>query len=211
MQTTLRCVPLLVLVFATTVHAGALYPVCGDVNSSGDITTSDALVVLKTAVGQPSTLVCGNFSVIATNGNTTEFPAGNTGAPDYLLGSALNIPVASSVIHLGVIGKSAGAQVQLALYTDVGNQPGTLVVSTAAHTLTPGVNELPVQTTAVPAGQYWIMGVYDAGWSIGFDLGTLSAVVRYRTHTFGTLLPNEFGDNQTYTGQRFNYYVKVAQ
>ena len=33
--------------------AGVSGPVCGDVNHSGSLTTSDALAVLKASVGQP--------------------------------------------------------------------------------------------------------------------------------------------------------------
>jgi hypothetical protein len=37
--------------------AGA-QPICGDVNDSGDVTTTDALSVLRAAVGQPVDLLC---------------------------------------------------------------------------------------------------------------------------------------------------------
>lgn len=52
----LACTTAATLLGAERVCAQAL--VCGDVNESGDVTTSDALAVLKSAVGQNVDLVC---------------------------------------------------------------------------------------------------------------------------------------------------------
>lgn len=43
---------------ATTAFAAGQKPICGDVNDSNSINTSDALLVLKKGVGQPLTLSC---------------------------------------------------------------------------------------------------------------------------------------------------------
>ncbi len=46
------------IVALPTVQARAADPICGDVNTSGTVTTADALSVLKRAVGQPVALQC---------------------------------------------------------------------------------------------------------------------------------------------------------
>jgi len=47
---------MVLLLHASTVQSAE--PICGDVNSSGTLSSSDALLVLKGAVGQPVTLQC---------------------------------------------------------------------------------------------------------------------------------------------------------
>src|SRR5690348_13081450 len=49
--------------------AFAVEPLCGDVNTSGTVSSSDALLVLKNAVGQPVELECPPFAVASTCGN----------------------------------------------------------------------------------------------------------------------------------------------
>lgn len=61
------------ILLATT--SGALAaPICGDLNDSGNVSTGDALLLLRSAVGQPVDLVCDRC------GSTCE------GDPRYLLG-----------------------------------------------------------------------------------------------------------------------------
>lgn len=50
-------------------------PVCGDVNGSGRLTSSDALAVLKAAVGQPTDLQCPPPSLPQTTGQEVCFTA----------------------------------------------------------------------------------------------------------------------------------------
>jgi hypothetical protein len=57
---------LLATVLATDAHA-----VCGDVTGEGEVSTSDALAVLRASVGRPQTLTCdcGPDRICAENGN----------------------------------------------------------------------------------------------------------------------------------------------
>jgi hypothetical protein len=142
-------------------------------------------------------------------GNAVEFPGASAHAADYLLGDPLVVPRAGMLTHLCVIAKNAGPHVMLALYADVGGEPGPLVASTAATAMTAGAMEVPVAPTAVAPGTYWMMGVYDADASIGIDESDPSAPVRYTSEAFGTALPDPFGTALEYSGQRFNYYVRV--
>ncbi|MFN2427071.1 MAG: DUF1566 domain-containing protein [Candidatus Binatia bacterium] len=50
-----------IVLTATTALAGLTKPVCGDVNDSNSISTTDALLVLKKSVAQPITLSCSGF------------------------------------------------------------------------------------------------------------------------------------------------------
>jgi hypothetical protein len=72
-----------------------------------------------------------------------------------------------------------------------------------------GAMEIPVTPVMLPPGQYWMFGIYDAGASIGFDDSDPTAQVRYQEMSFTPALPQPFGAASSYTGQRFNYYVRV--
>ena len=144
-----------------------------------------------------------------TYGNATEFPGASAHSPDFLLGVPVVVPQSSMLTHLCVIAKSGGPDVVLALYSDAGGWPDTLVADTSATPMTVGTMELPVTPTAVAPGTYWIMGVYSADASIGVDESDPSAPDRYTDDPFGSPLPDPFGPATAYSGQRFNYYVRV--
>jgi hypothetical protein len=129
-------------------------------------------------------------------------------SPNYLLGSLISVPTAGTLTHLSVLGKSSGALVKLALYTDVAGSPGTLVAATGTMTLAVGANEFAVTPTPLPAGNYWIMGIYNVHASIGIDFNN-SDVVKYIAWPFASAPPTTFPTPTVYTGQRFNYYIRV--
>lgn len=66
------------LALATAWASGPL--MCGDVNGSGGVTTGDALLVLKKAVGQQVDLLCAAGAVVLKTGQTASYGAGTDGA-----------------------------------------------------------------------------------------------------------------------------------
>lgn len=58
------------VIFLGANSAGAADPICGDVNLSGSLTTTDALVVLKKSVGQQVTLQCLAPGLLVKTGQT---------------------------------------------------------------------------------------------------------------------------------------------
>jgi hypothetical protein len=186
-------------------------PICGDVNESLTVTSGDALLVLRSAVGQPVALQCGDCPAVAAYGITTELPSSSQHTAHYLLGSVLNISVPATVTHLSLIAKTGGPQVKMALYTDSGGVPDELVVGTTAHTLVAGVQDFPVPATPVAAGDYWIMAVYDTDASIAYDFEDGNPSYAFRLHTFSDPLPAEFGPAVVAGSQSFSYYLRVIQ
>ena len=127
---------------------------------------------------------------------------------NYLVGTSLQIPADGILTHLGVIAKAIGPHVQLGLYTESAGEPDVLVAVTHAEVLAGGENWFPVTATAIAAGKYWIMGVYDADASIGQSASD-STVIKYRDLVFSVSLPATFGTATTYSGPSFNYFVHV--
>jgi hypothetical protein len=170
---------------------------------------SSSAIVLTTAAPEPDRPLVNPPPVEERVGNIVEFGTGSSHAPHLLLGSPLTLVHGGRIVQLGVISVTPGPKVMLALYTDAGGEPGRLVAWTSAATLTGDEMLLPVaREVTAPAGDYWIMGVYDVTGSIGIDYSDLDAAVSYTSLTFGDPMPDPFPlPPQTYKGQRFNYFV----
>jgi hypothetical protein len=141
-------------------------------------------------------------------GNYTVFNSASSHGANYLLGSQIAVPKNGKLLKFGVISKGSGPKIIMALYTDSGGNPATLVTSTSSTVLSNSDQQInPLQQSNLTAGNYWIMGEYDVTASIGIDYSISNAIVKYISHTFGTALPMNFGNPQSYTGQRFNYYI----
>ena len=189
---------------------GAARSTCG--RSTAVTTTSTTSRTTSTSTTTSSTTSTTTTSTLAaggTYGNSVEFPAASVNTADYLLGTPLTIPVPSMLTHLCVIAKAGGPDVILALYSDNAGWPDQLVAATPATLMTVGPMEIPVTPTALAAGTYWLMGVYDTDASIGFDQSDPTAPIRYAAHAFASPLPDPFGGATPYSGQTFNYYVRV--
>jgi hypothetical protein len=147
----------------------------------------------------------------ATYGNAVEYADPSAHSPDVLLGGPVMVMGGSMLTHLCVIAKAPGANVVLALYSSNSmGEPNQLVASTPATPLAVGPLEIAVTPAMLPPGQYWMFGIYDADASIGIDLSDPMAPVRYLELPFASPLPQpSFGPASSYTGQRFNYYVRV--
>lgn len=114
-----------------------------------------------------------------------------------------------TVTSLGVVGQAAtGAQGILALYSNSGGAPGTLVAQTASTTINAGANQIPV-TSAVPvaAGTYWILAEYNATAAICID-NAKTNLLEYTTVTTYGVLPTTFGaPTMVPNDVDINYYV----
>ena len=143
-------------------------------------------------------------------GNDVEFADSSNHSPDYLLGPAIVVPSDMTLTALALIGKAATANVRMALYSDSGGAPDALIVETASTPVPVGVLEIPVTPTALPAGTYWIMAVYDTSASIGI-LSTPhkkgKGLSLYQSMSFSSAMPDPFGTASLNLNQVFNYYI----
>lgn len=196
----------LVLSLAGTAAAGD-EPVCGDVNDTGDVTSSDALNVLRKAVGQQVNLVCG---LEVRFGDTDDYNETSIIPANHLLGQLINVPRASTLTHWGIITRVGGGQVRFALYTDDGGSPGTLVTGSLVQPLELGVQEIVTGAPkAIAPGNYWLMANFDGTTEVAGDEGAGDdAIIKYKEQSY-TGNPGTFGDALQYTGQRLNYWIKV--
>jgi len=153
----------------------------------------------STSVRVPVEVILGNVAPFDEDSNTS---------PDHLLGSPLKVPVDSTLDAFALLARSGGPRVQMGLYRDSGGRPGSLFASSGIATLPAGggVLELDVRDRRLPAGDYWLVAVFESTASVGYTMSS-SEIVAYRTLGFGSALPGRFGEAKTYEGQEFNYWV----
>jgi hypothetical protein len=145
-------------------------------------------------------------------GNVADLGATSTHSPNYLLGTSIQVTKTSKLLQLGVLSKSSGPQLIMALYTDSAGSPGTLVANSATVTLNNSSQEFAANTQAtLPAGTYWLLGEYNTNAAIGYTVSAPSVTTKYISHTFGSALPATFPASSSYTGQQFNYWIVVSQ
>ncbi|MBL8620527.1 MAG: hypothetical protein JNK64_04460 [Myxococcales bacterium] len=147
-----------------------------------------------------------------TYGNVTDLGGSQSISPNYLLGSQVVVTTGGTLQKFGIISRDAGPRVRFGLYTNVGGNPGTLVAqtATAGTALAVGVQELnPTATVSLPAGTYWLFGLFDVTTNVGGEAMPSGVVIDYISLPFANPMPSSFGAPQTYTGSKFNYYLRV--
>jgi hypothetical protein len=145
-------------------------------------------------------------------GFASEFvPCGNSISgvdANYLLAAPVTVP-AITLTGLGVFGNkpTAGIHGVLALYTDVGGAPGTLVAQTAPALMGDGDNLVPVESSVpLKAGTYFVAGVFDQAFALCTDSNAVNTLFDYVPDTYPNV-PASFGPPNTVIDAAINYYI----
>ncbi len=134
---------------------------------------------------------------------------GSAGA-SYLLGPSITVSSATTVYRLGAWLGTAGNGIRMALYTNSGSAPGTLVAYTDTATTALGANELDLTTpVTISAGTYWVMAVYSATTYIYYGSSS-TATIKYKAASYASTPTSSFGTASSYTGYPPAYYLVVA-
>jgi hypothetical protein len=207
LETTLAIVTAAVLALSAASPSFAEESVCGDVNGSGDVTSSDALSVLRKAVDQPVDIFCGLPNRI---GEPDDYNQSPIIPQDHLLGQLVQVERESLLTHFGFIARHFGSAVRFALYTHDNGSPGTLVAETALTEVLLGVQEVPVvmEETLAP-GFYWIMANFTDTQEVAGRLSAGGHVIKFKQFSSAAENTAAFGEAQQFTGQKLNYWLKV--
>jgi hypothetical protein len=195
-------------------HCGSCTNACdGGACCSGtciDTTSDNANCGACGAACDAGTCISSTCATAYKVGNYTLFSGKSSHASNYLLGSRITLSKAATLVDFGIISVASGPDVTMALYTESGGHPGTLVAYTGSTALSGSDQQIAPNTNAsLSATNYWIMAVYNTNASVGIDYSNASVEVDYISFTYGSSLPTTFGTPQTYTGQQFNYYLLV--
>jgi len=112
-----------------------------------------------------------------------------------LNGTLLTVTKTSQLLGFGILSKSTGPNVVMALYAEVDGTMGTLVAQSSVSALT-GSPDAPAalafaatsQPTLIP-GNYWLVAVFDAYTLVGQTFANPGDKAVSVKHVFGTPLP----------------------
>ncbi|WP_406203916.1 Ig-like domain-containing protein [Kitasatospora sp. NBC_01560] len=121
-------------------------------DTSGNVQAGPVTVSFTTGGAPPRTL--GNTVVGASVDDTDSHHLNGS----RITTGASAAPLTALSVHVGPVSAAPDNQFQLAVYTDAGGSPGTLVASTGSGTLTANAwNVLPVNVTLSANTAYWLV------------------------------------------------------
>jgi hypothetical protein len=120
--------------------------------------------------------------------------------------------VSSLSVFVAFVDSAPRNQFQLAIYSDSGGRPGSLVAQTATGTLSANAwNTLPISAALAPNAAYWLMYNANGGDPFVDDMSydpDSANVGAYAPHAFGSW-PATYGSS-TLAGQRYSIYATVS-
>ncbi len=144
-------------------------------------------------------------------GEPDDLGSNSSHAVNFLLGTRQTLAEEGSLQAVGVLGRRDGPAFRIAVYDDVDGTPGALLGEGGGDALEDGPLVVPVPEVVLPAGDYWLVAVYESEASIGED-GSQDADTRFIEHEFADPLPAtwpEFDFN--FPGARINLWMDVGR
>ena len=146
---------------------------------------------------------------IGNETTTADFVDGNFGE-NYLLGVKYTLNEEGTLNSINLIGNDTGEGVQMAVYDDNSGVPNNLIASSSLGTVGSGITSLPITPTLLPAGDYWIMAVYEVGGNSSDVNGSATGnTVYYQTLIYGSAIPTNASSFSSYTGQDFSCFLGI--
>ena len=141
-------------------------------------------------------------------GNQTKTSSFNS--PDVSLGSDViagikrNLPKESTLTSINMIGNNTQSKFKMAVYSDSNGKPSKLMAQSQIGTVGLGVVSLPVTRTLLPAGDYWIVAIYQQNnlSQRHTDLNLTASNNTYTgvQHSFNRAFPSTLTGANTYKG-----------
>ncbi|MEV0899978.1 PQQ-dependent sugar dehydrogenase [Actinoplanes sp. NPDC049802] len=135
----------------------------------------------------------------------------DSGGMNYMNGSrfvngASALTISQMSVYLKSVQAAPANQYQVAIYTDAGGSPGTLVASSTSGTLTANSwNSRPVAATLAPNTAYWLMYNTNGDNNMSYDTGSANQGAWSVPRPFGTW-PASFGTSSRWTA-KFSIYA----
>jgi hypothetical protein len=127
----------------------------------------------------------------------------------FMVGETVVLVKPATLVKFGAICLTSGVHVTMALYSDSGGAPGTLLAYSGSALTTGSDQEVsPNANVALGTGVYWIMATYDANVSLQVDSSTTNQR-DYISFVYGDTLPTTFPTPMIHYGIDFNYYLVV--
>jgi hypothetical protein len=141
---------------------------------------------------------------------TNDFMTAGSFGANNLLGVKYTLSQVGTLQSINLVGNGTGEGVQMAVYDDNAGVPNNLVASSSLDTVQNGITSLPVTPTLLPAGDYWIMAVYEIGGnSSNKNQNATGNSVYYQSLTYGDPIPTNASGFLRYTGRDFLYFLEI--
>jgi hypothetical protein len=177
----------------------------------GDTWVCSATATDGSATSSSGTDTIDVVGVLYYEGYDTAFTTDSTVATGYLWAESVTISAADDLYTMGTIARSTNtASVALALYTDSGSAPGTLVGYTDAITPTAAAEaDITAAPVALTAGTYWMVWKTSANFRGYYTTtGCAAVVTKYVAYSYASAFPTTWPSGaSSLTGQCNNFYV----
>lgn len=142
---------------------------------------------------------------------TSDFTTGGIFTPNILFGSSYTLSQEGTLNSINLIGNDTGVNVQMAVYDDNSGVPNNLIAVSNIGTVGDGVLSLPVTPILLPAGNYWIMAIYEESGRHTFTYGDLpgSNGLYYKELSFGSTLPTNASDFTSCCNDESLYFLQI--
>jgi len=168
--------------------------------SSAEAEAGDGGAEADSADSAPATYKVGDYVPYASSMSF------NTG---FMVGETVVLVKPATLVKFGLICLTSGAHVTMALYSDSGGTPGTLLAYSGSTSTTGTDQEVaPNSNVVLGAGVYWIMATYDENVSVQVDSSSTNQR-DYISFTYGGALLTTFPTPMIHYGIDFNYYLVV--
>lgn len=138
----------------------------------------------------------------------------NTNSPfaeNYLVGTRYSLETVGVLNSINLVGRNTGAQVQMAVYTDLNDQPGTLLAVSGIGTVGEGVISFPVSPLQLQPGLYWILAIYDTPGAHSYVRTTPEGrICSFKMLPFGSAIPGSGAGFSSYIGTDFSYFLGIS-
>ena len=129
---------------------------------------------------------------------------------DFLLGVKFTLSQEGTLNSINLIGNNTGEGVQMAVYDDNTGAPNDLIASSGFGTVANGTTSLPVTPTLLPAGDYWIMAVYETEGTSSFaNQNATGNTVYYQNLTYGNAIPTNASGFLSYSDSDILYFLGI--
>ncbi|MBK7759824.1 MAG: hypothetical protein IPI35_26160 [Deltaproteobacteria bacterium] len=169
------------------------------------VTASDGSATSAAATDSVSVL-----GATYTVGNATAFTSYQTFGANTFVAMPITVSSSATLYSIGTIHSFPSGDMKLAVYTNSGSAPGTLVAQTAATAVSSGAQEVPISAGSVslPAGSYWIAAIYTAN-SYPTTHTSSTTGWRYVSTSYSSAFPTTAPSTTALTIKSSNYYIVV--
>lgn len=158
------------------------------------------------------------IGVVCSSWSWSQCSFGNEGAefekvgsfsPNYILGTKYELGSNKTIESLNLQGLGTLSRVQMALYADSSGIPSKLLATSTIGSVKTGIVSLPIPSTNLKQGDYWIMAIYEETTNRGhtYTSHEIGNEVYYQTVQFGDPLPVSASKFLIYRDQDFPYWA----